>query len=614
MWDVSRIIRKLRTDRKRQLYLGLGVVVVCLVLLKSSAYASISPKLEDTRAQPAFNANTAEEFDKHIAQIIGGDVSLPDPVEQLYLDAYLHQQPQYRRYTLRDYVRKYQQEHKRAPPPGFDVWFEYALSHGCVDFDHFDRIYEDLKPFWGMPAAKIRAGINGLKDLPDFHLITIRDGEATSTSEGYRITDVKRIINDLAPHLPNMDIIINSRDEPRIMVPYKLRRKLENIADEQALSASHKVTLNTYSHSIVASDFPEKEEYTILDLTSLDTFSHAHISCPGDSFLKQWLDEDIDPSKIEALYKENGLVKNMTIANDLCTVGPLLRDKHGFLSSPSYFQKIEKLAPAFSTSKTSLNNDILLPGDKYRLGQGSYGYNEKHDLDWNHKMDEIVWRGVLTGGFLQKSNFRTLHRLRMIDTFNATYTDRIPDTVFCERTNAAGNKVYEECEVDLTEYLKEHSNIGLTSIHLPGGEMLEPYYDVLEGIPSEDQFKRKYLIDVDGHAHSARFKSFLESKSLPFKATIFREWHDSRLIPWLHYVPLDVGIADAKKLVTYFSGLEGVIEPHQGLAERIALNGRKHAEMVLRNEDIDVYILLLLLEFARLLDDNRDQIGFTMDN
>jgi len=179
------------------------------------------------------------------------------------------------------------------------------------------------------------------------------------------------------------------------------------------------------------------------------------------------------------------------------------------------------------------------------------------------------------------------------------------------------------------------------------------------------QFRSKYLIDVDGHSFSGRWHAFLQSKSLGLKATIFREWHDSRLFAWRHFVPVDNRYDDLYSLLTYFIGYESQsspstslensddhtttpnshlprhpqpptthdsleahtshtqpldiinpnadihIPPHQEEAKRLARQGREWAHKVLRRDDIEVYMYRLLLEYGRIIDDNRDRIGYS---
>ncbi|KAK5688038.1 hypothetical protein LTS10_000016 [Elasticomyces elasticus] len=68
-------------------------------------------------------------------------------------------------------------------------------------------------------------------------------------------------------------------------------------------------------------------------------------------------------------------------------------------------------------------------------------------------------------------------------------------------------------------------------------------------------FRSKYVVDVDGHSSSGRWRAFLQSRSLGIKATMFREWHDSRLFSWKHFVPMDNRFDELYSLLTYFIGL-----------------------------------------------------------
>ena len=109
-------------------------------------------------------------------------------------------------------------------------------------------------------------------------------------------------------------------------------------------------------------------------------------------------------------------------------------------------------------------------------------------------------------------------------------------------------------------------------------------------------------------ASRQRYLGFLRSTSLPIKATIFREWHDSRLVPWKHFVPMDSRFGDYYGIMDYF--MEG---GHDAEAESIAMEGKRWAEAVLRREDMVLYVWRLLLEYARVTDDKRDRLAFVGD-
>ncbi|ODV88932.1 glycosyltransferase family 90 protein [Tortispora caseinolytica NRRL Y-17796] len=583
-----------------------------VLLLSSESIYRYTPKISLNKNVFVEIPETLADFDRYADSIVG-EVESSDPVTKLYFDAYLNRRPSYRRYTLKEYALKYQRQHGRAPPPGFDKWFKFALEKGCVDFDHFDAIYEDLELFWKVPASDIRGAMKGLLRLPYFASVSVKDGEVSSSVGGYRVGDVNEMVRSIAQHLPDMEFVLNLRDEPRVMLPDKLIQELRN-SKNGGISYSEQgflpITSDTYSHSLMLEDHNEFTELTLETYTGKDTFSHAFISCPEDSPLRKWIESELEPSEIEPLYKYRGLIRDFEMSKDLCTVGPLIHDKHGFLSAPATLEKVQKLAPVFSVAKTSLNQDIRIPGDKYIVNTGSYGYDEHHDIPWANKSDIMLWRGVPTGGIYRPDSSAKIHRPVLIDHFNWSYPYRHMDTVLCETRDKFGRDDFTPCNVQMSAYLKEHADVGFYSIECNECDFLREQYAILPTISSTDQYTHKYLIDIDGHSFSARFKAFLESRSLPFKATIFKEWHDSRITPWLHFIPLDNTLDDALTLLTYFTGMEGVIEPHEGLAERIAQNGREHASLVLRQEDVQIYMLLLLLEYARLMDDNRDRIGY----
>jgi len=122
---------------------------------------------------------------------------------------------------------------------------------------------------------------------------------------------------------------------------------------------------------------------------------------------------------------------------------------------------------------------------------------------------------------------------------------------------------------------------------------------------------------MDEEATSQKFIAFLGSNSLPFRSSIFQSWYDDRLTPWLHFVPQDVRLQSVHSTLAYFMGLSGRIKgkdidlpPMTGEAMFIASQGQKWAQKVLRKEDMEVYFFRLLLEWGRVVDDRRNDIGY----
>ena len=58
--------------------------------------------------------------------------------------------------TLAEAVKEYKRRYGRNPPKGFDEWFEFAKENGVKIIDEYDRLVQDLEPFWGMSGEELR--------------------------------------------------------------------------------------------------------------------------------------------------------------------------------------------------------------------------------------------------------------------------------------------------------------------------------------------------------------------------------------------------------------------------------------------------------------------------
>lgn len=95
-------------------------------------------------------------------------------------------------------------------------------------------------------------------------------------------------------------------------------------------------------------------------------------------------------------------------------------------------------------------------------------------------------------------------------------------------------------------------------------------------------------------------------------------------------MPVDVRLHGLLSTLAYFTGTDrpasgggegggaaggkgGVLtKGNVEAGERIAEAGREWAGKVLRKEDMEIYMFRLLLEWGRLTDDRRDEIGFVV--
>jgi Arabidopsis thaliana protein of unknown function (DUF821). len=126
------------------------------------------------------------------------------------------------------------------------------------------------------------------------------------------------------------------------------------------------------------------------------------------------------------------------------------------------------------------------------------------------------------------------------------------------------------------------------------------YFDVKPWADKDQAFRSKLVFDIDGNGISGRYYKLLASKSAPLKHTILREWHDDRLIPWVHYIPVSHSMDELPELTMYLTSEAG-----QKRAQEIAEQGRDWFSKSFRKEDFTIYMYRLFLELARLQDPER---------
>jgi hypothetical protein len=570
------------------------------------------------------------------------------PINQLMKDADV----QWRKYetgmstTFRQTVEKYRSKYGRHPPPGFKEWYKFARERDVFNIDDFEQIMDDLRPFWAINASEIRASAAHMWENFDFGtaVIHIRDHKIIKVENPFWRSDtMSDMIAKFIKHLPDMDIPMNRLDQPRVIVPWedmqehlRLEYETRTMGPDAMYNFTKKQGGLRASFGDKTEDHSERPDDKWFFAPGKQYMEIAKKGCPPNSPARS----NMTIKQADALYKEptTGIVTNFNLSTDLCTVGPAVQDLHGMLYSPSSIIATHKLVPMFGECKVSINNDILFPANMYYRHDDRYDYNPKEDLDWRNKQETVIWRGVTSGGVQLVDNFDRMHRQRLVQLLNGTYMgDNGKEvTVLTEvspEDPAKSNITYEPyTHFRPSEYATQHTDIGFTEPMscIPNCSFYDSVFKWVDPVSMTSQFKSKFVIDVDGHSFSGRWHAFLQSKSLGLKATIFREWHDSRLFAWRHFVPVDNRYDDLYALLTYFTGYgrpygrqheneptdpnEHVfIAPHDKEAQKLARQGREWANKVLRREDIEVYMFRLLLEYGRVIDDNRDRIGYGGD-
>lgn len=514
--------------------------------------------------------------------------------------------------SFRETVQTYRRRYGRHPPPGFEDWYKFARKRNVHNIDDFEQIMDDLRPFWAIEPKVIRnLAANMWRDeTQGVSGIHIRDHKIVKENNGnWRSETMVNLISKFIKYLPDMDIAANRLDQPRVVVPWEDMQDLldkENAnrrtppKTEEGFSINMQGFLNITGE---ASGEPKEDPgwYPAHGKQYMDIVSTA---CPPESPARN--NKSII-AEAEGLYKDRlgGLITNFNRTSDLCIVGPQIKDKHGLLFSSSTMIATKRLVPIFGECKVNVNSDILFPANMYWKHDDRYDYNGKYDVDWEDKKDVMIWRGVTSGGTQIAGNWRDMHRQRLVMQVNSTEMMGKEVRILTDQPEKKGE--YENYrDFHPSKFAEQHTDVGFTETWgcVPDCSFYDNVWTLKPQVSLPEQFKNKFLVDVDGHSFSGRWIAFLESKSLGIKATIFREWHDSRLFPWRHFVPMDNRYDDIYSLLTYFLGVgtpansrppvggdaigKAYVARHDLEGKRIADQGREWAKKVLRRDDIEV--------------------------
>ncbi|KAI4619285.1 uncharacterized protein J4E87_007535 [Alternaria ethzedia] len=536
--------------------------------------------------------------------------------------------------SLADAVREYRRRNGISPPPHFDKWYEFATRNGVVMIDEYDMINEMLLPFWALKPSTIRSRIANALGHEDSSMlaIAIRHGAVENFQGGDEWQQQATIgmMKQFVQYLPDMDLGFNLHDEPRVVVPDNLLSSMVTKARDEILPRTAKNTAPRNAFSARPEDLSDGTRFAEVSTTKFNrfahqqTWTHSRLSCSPGTQAQTFEDYAADNFTAYAA-SDLGFIYNTTAFSDICN-SPSFSSTFGFFERPNAFSIIHELTPVFSQSKISSFQDILYPSPWYWMGK--VGYDETHDTTWENKTNSLYWRGSTTGGFSRNGGWRRQHRQHVVQRLNAPDTAKVLEPVSNPTSTYAVTSIERKALKDLIDV--HFSHIGQCD---PGDcDAQNEFFDVTERVDGQDAWYYKHLLDMDGNAFSGRFYSFLKSRSLTYKMALFREWHAEWLRPWVHYIPLSLRGDEHLDLVRWFSGTQVFDDDGDGVVEKVKADGSKKGgngasegekkarliakrssewhDRVLRNVDFEVWFFRLLLEYGRVVDDRREEIGF----
>ncbi|KAL1641722.1 hypothetical protein SLS61_009996 [Didymella pomorum] len=538
----------------------------------------------------------------------------------------------HRSQSLAQAVVNYQQRYKRDPPPYFDKWYQFAVARNSIVIDDYDSIEEDLTLFSSYTPDDLRLRTaTVLATHQDVGGVRIRDGSADALGdvpEEFRwvIDGATSMIKQFAEFLPDMDLAFNLGNGSRVAVPFE---RLHN-----ALGNPQRYPVPEPSRRRLDFSVDRADKWPHIDNIRSDpkffedaqlkpSFqTYGSIACSPESRARKerhWNTKKFCPT-CSMPHAMGAFVSNWTMATDPCHQ-PDIANLHGVYLSPANLSGTHGIVPIFSASRAAGFVDIRYPSPWSYLGKAKYEFDEKYpDPPFQQKEDVLFWRGATDEGISTTGSWKGMLRQRLVHYLNFNTTSRLP--MFLPKGDHSERLEYiMKRRSDVKRLLETKIDAQFTELnHCVGQDCIDQSHEFTptDAVDLRKHWRYRYLFDADGAGSSHHFLPLLQSNSVVLKAGVFRQWYSDRLVAWKHFVPVDLRLHDLFSILAYFGGYgveernKRMMEGHVKQAEAIARQGKVWTEKVLRKEDMEVYMFRLLLEWGRLTDDRRTEIGFRL--
>ncbi|WVQ78122.1 hypothetical protein IAT38_000203 [Cryptococcus sp. DSM 104549] len=528
--------------------------------------------------------------------------------------------------SVKDAAEDYRGAFGMRPPRGFDAWYAFTqltpTPHPPTAPSLLPLVHTPILPYLSHPAPLLRSRVANARDTdgPVYTLTFVPDGEGdvgTACKAGedwvpedwwergkgrvrvqgesawdWRSNNTLSLLIPILPYLPAelftqdppLEMAFSIEDGPAGMVHDTFREKSKALAK-------------------AGRTWPEMQ-LTQAEQSMRWTYGWAW-SCPENAPLKTLsTDTVLNDVKLKddassSASEPRTYVADFDKAVDFCQ-NPDLMGLHHVLLADEHRAAVN-LVPVVAMCGTAWNSDIVgVPLDGV--------YERVPYVPWEKKdVSKIFWRGTATGLFHDKRKpWRSSQRERL--HFWATNTTGTVPLLLPDGTV----RDWERGEV-VEGWLDVGLSGGATQCNIEDGtcDEMNEVIQFKERVKKEASGRYKYAIDVDGNGWSSRFRRLLSGNNVVFKSTVYVEWFNTLLIPWYHYIPVKPDYSDIFDILAFFEGSPGGSIPgHDDLARDIAANAREFTEDQWRHEDMQSFMFLLILEYWRMMSDDRESASY----
>lgn len=202
-------------------------------------------------------------------------------------------------------------------------------------------------------------------------------------------------------------------------------------------------------------------------------------------------------------------------------------DKYDFCAHPwahynqghffSDWRTIHALYPMFSPAKSMGYSDILIPSHYYFSSTKRYTYGwdpvnmvikdvDDMETKWEDKSDDIFWRGATTGGGSSPPGFLAQYQRHRLIKMTSDSSNVNKTVVFAD---PPGTDHFISAQVPIGQLNKDMMDVAFTNAvgctQYPGGcDGMRKDHRFADAVPLGENWRHKYLIDIDGMGYSAR--------------------------------------------------------------------------------------------------------------
>eukprot|EP00835_Amoeboradix_gromovi_P006052 NODE_648_length_5566_cov_0.226450.p1 type:complete len:640 gc:universal NODE_648_length_5566_cov_0.226450:3350-5269(+) len=487
-------------------------------------------------------------------------------------------------------------------PSEFESWFRFAKANQCR-INRYDQLNAQLRQFKRSPKdyKQILTLLPAFFNNTQLTKMSVKDGKVNITINSDRAAAYVPIFEKIQALLPNMNFLVNTHAQPIIM---HRNRYTDGFLEENSLSKFNQNPSGVNMIDLTVQN-PDRSNFTST-LRLRDLMSE---SCRADQYRN-------------SLEQGYGL----------------------FINAPEEYQTLN-LFPLLSWGGyPGCTNDILIPSVYH------YEYRKLTEVksdypSWKYKSNTLLWRGATSGNPFYNNvhiTYKPDHICTGYDVCTTNQTRITKPELYADRIWFYSHRQRAVTTSDLFQGILDIQFVNGAEMAVELQEETFKFYSKPWRLSFSRFFNSKFILDIDGNGYSGRFLKLLRGNSLIFAAHYATDWFSDIIIPFYHYVPVNMGYDKIdytaipremreelvrKKLPNKFDfehrdptdkhntplGYNDLApkalyyQKNLDFSEEMALRGQKFANQYLREEDMDCFIYRALIELHDILNkENKD--------